>query len=35
VIAYNWANNKLKYIASHADNFGLELMARLKKDSYR
>lgn len=35
VIAYNWANNKLKYITDQANNFSLELLARLKKDSYR
>lgn len=35
VIGYNWANNKLKYITDQANNFSLELMARLKKDSYR
>lgn len=35
VIGYNWANNKLKYIHDQANNFSLELLARLKKDSYR
>lgn len=35
VIGYNWANNKLKYITDQANNFSLELLARLKKDSYR
>lgn len=35
VIGYNWANNKLKYITDQANNFGLELLARLKKDGYR
>jgi biopolymer transport protein TolQ len=35
VIGYNWANNKLKFISDRANNFGLELMARLKKDSYQ
>ncbi len=35
VIGYNWANNKLKYIADEAGNFSLELLAQLKKDSYR
>lgn len=34
VIGYNWANNKLKFILDHANNFSLELLARLKKDSY-
>jgi biopolymer transport protein TolQ len=34
VIGYNWANNKLKYISEQAGNFSLELLARLKKDSY-
>ncbi len=34
VIGYNWANNKLKYIFDQANNFSLELLARLKKDSY-
>ena len=34
VIGYNWANNKLKEIADQANNFSLELLARLKKDSY-
>ena len=35
VIGYNWANNKLKFILDHANNFSLELLARLKKDSYQ
>jgi biopolymer transport protein TolQ len=35
VIGYNWANNKLKFIFDQANNFGLELLARLKKDSYQ
>lgn len=35
VIGYNWANNKLKYITDQANNFSLELLARLKKDGYR
>jgi biopolymer transport protein TolQ len=35
VIGYNWANNKLKYISDQANNFSLEFMARLKKDSYQ
>lgn len=35
VIGYNWANNKLKYITDQANNFGLEFMARLRKDSYQ
>lgn len=35
VIAYNWANNKLKYITDQANNFILEFLARLKKDSYQ
>jgi len=35
VIGYNWANNKLKYINDQANNFGMELTARLKKDSYQ
>jgi biopolymer transport protein TolQ len=35
VIGYNWANNKMKFIHDRANNFSLELMARLKRDSYR
>jgi len=35
VIGYNWANNKLRYISDRANNFSLELTARLKKDSYQ
>jgi len=35
VIGYNWANNKLKYISEQSNNFSLELLARLKRDSYR
>lgn len=35
VIGYNWANNKLKYISDQANNFSMELLARLKKDSYQ
>jgi len=35
VIGYNWANNKLKYIADQSNNFSLELLARLKRDNYR
>ncbi len=35
VIGYNWANNKLKYIFDQSHNFSLELLARLKKESYR
>ena len=35
VIGYNWANNKLKFILDHSNNFSLELLARLKKDSYQ
>ena len=34
VIGYNWANNKLKFIADRSGSFSLELLARLKKDSY-
>jgi len=35
VIGYNWANNKLKCISDQSNNFSLELLARLKRDSYR
>jgi biopolymer transport protein TolQ len=35
VIGYNWANNKLKYISDQSNNFSLELLSRLKKDSYQ
>ena len=35
VIGYNWANNKLKYMYDQANNFGFELLADIKKDSYR
>ncbi len=33
VIAYNWANNKLKYINDFSQNFILEFIARLKKET--
>jgi len=35
VIGYNWANNKLKFITDQANGFSLELLARIKKDSYQ
>ncbi len=35
VIGFNWANNNLKNLTDQANNFSLELLARLKKDSYR
>lgn len=34
VIGYNWANNKLKFIHDRANNFSLEFLARLKRESY-
>jgi len=33
VIAYNWANNKLKYINDFAQNFVLEFIARIKREA--
>lgn len=33
VIAYNWANNKLKYVNDFSQNFILEFMARVKRES--
>jgi biopolymer transport protein TolQ len=33
VIAYNWANNKMKFIHDFASNFILEFMSRVKKES--
>ena len=35
VIGYNWANNRLKQMFDDANNFSLEFMARLRKDSYQ
>lgn len=35
VIGYNWANTNLKNLTDQANNFSLEFLARLKKDSYR
>ncbi len=32
VIAFNWANNKLKYISDFSHNFILEFLARTKKE---
>ena len=32
VIAYNWANNKLKYINDFSQNFILEFIARVKRE---
>lgn len=32
VIGYNWANNRLKRFNDEASNFGLEFLARIKKD---
>jgi len=33
VIAYNWANNKLKYINDFSQNFILEFIARVKREA--
>ncbi len=33
VIAYNWANNKLKYISEFSQNFTLEFMARVRREA--
>ncbi|MDH4156795.1 MAG: MotA/TolQ/ExbB proton channel family protein [candidate division Zixibacteria bacterium] len=33
VIAYNWANNKLKFISDSANGFILEFVARAKKEN--
>ena len=33
VIAYNWANNKLKYINDFSRNYILEFIARVKKEA--
>ncbi len=35
VVGYNWANARLRGIFDYSANFGLELLARLKKDNYR
>ncbi len=32
VIAYNWANNKMKFLTDSADNFVLEFLARARKE---
>jgi len=32
VIAFNWANNKIKYMYDKSHNFSLEFTARIKKD---
>ena len=33
VIAFNWANNKMKVIADSSNNFILEFMSKAKKES--
>ncbi|HWR84033.1 MAG TPA: MotA/TolQ/ExbB proton channel family protein, partial [Candidatus Deferrimicrobium sp.] len=33
VIAFNWANNKTKFLNDHAANFILEFLTRAKKEN--
>ena len=32
VVAYNWCNNKLRFIRDDLDNFSLELLSALTKE---